>query len=102
MDAGTHYCDLTGEFNFVQDMIAAYHEVAKAKGCKIVHSCGFDSIPSDITALVLVDYLKQKHKVATEYVEYVLRGMKATAPCMSRKWRSRTQTVPLCDAHKKE
>lgn len=76
VDAGTHYCDLAGEGNFVQDSIASFHEAAKTNGCRIVHSCGFDSIPSDITALVLVDYLKQKHKVATDYVECVIRDLR--------------------------
>lgn len=46
--AGTHYCDLTGEVPWMRRMIDAHHEVARASGARIVHTCGFDSIPSDI------------------------------------------------------
>lgn len=47
-DAGTHYCDLTGEVNFMRASIDANHERAKQTGAHIVHACGFDSIPSDL------------------------------------------------------
>lgn len=50
--AGTHYCDLTGEVLFVRDSIDANHEAASASGARIVHACGFDSIPSDLGVLV--------------------------------------------------
>ena len=46
--AGTHYADLTGEVLFVRDSADAFHEVAQRTGARIVHSCGFDSIPSDL------------------------------------------------------
>jgi len=46
--AGTHYCDLTGEVNFIREMIDAHHETAKKTGARIVCSSGFDSIPSDL------------------------------------------------------
>ncbi len=46
--AGTHYCDLTGEVQWMRRMIDAHHEQAKATGARIVHTCGFDSIPSDL------------------------------------------------------
>lgn len=44
----THYCDLAGEVHWMRRMIDLHHEVAKANGTKIVHACGFDSIPSDM------------------------------------------------------
>ncbi|MEM7126977.1 MAG: saccharopine dehydrogenase [Chloroflexota bacterium] len=44
----THYCDLTGEVPWMRQMIDQHHEAALANGTKIVHTCGFDSIPSDI------------------------------------------------------
>ena len=47
-EAGTHYCDLTGEVNFMRASIDAHHERAKQTGARIVHACGFDSIPSDL------------------------------------------------------
>src|SRR6476646_5693390 len=46
--AGTHYCDLTGEVLFVHRSIAANHETAQRTGARIIHACGFDSIPSDL------------------------------------------------------
>lgn len=47
-EAGTHYCDLTGEVNWMRAMIDAHHARAKQTGARIVHTCGFDSIPSDL------------------------------------------------------
>jgi short subunit dehydrogenase-like uncharacterized protein len=51
--AGTDYVDLTGEVLFVRESIDANHELARSTGARIVHSCGFDSIPSDIGVHVL-------------------------------------------------
>jgi short subunit dehydrogenase-like uncharacterized protein len=47
-DAGTHYCDLTGEVHWMRAMIDANHARATETGARIVHTCGFDSIPSDL------------------------------------------------------
>lgn len=47
-EAGTHYCDLTGEVQWMRRMIDAHHARARTTGARIVHTCGFDSIPSDI------------------------------------------------------
>lgn len=44
----THYCDLAGEVQWMRQMIDKHQETAQANGVKIVHSCGFDSIPSDM------------------------------------------------------
>lgn len=49
--SGTHYADLTGEVLFVRDTSEAFHDVAQRTGARIVHSCGFDSIPSDLGVL---------------------------------------------------
>jgi short subunit dehydrogenase-like uncharacterized protein len=46
--AGTDYADLTGEVPFVRQSIDRHHEQAVDSGARIVHSCGFDSIPSDL------------------------------------------------------
>jgi len=47
-EAGVHYCDLTGETQFIRATIEAHHDRAKKSGARIVHCCGFDSIPSDL------------------------------------------------------
>ncbi|AOY87659.1 saccharopine dehydrogenase [Marinobacter salinus] len=46
--AGTDYCDLTGEVQWIRKMVDRYEDEAKASGARIVHCCGFDSIPSDM------------------------------------------------------
>jgi short subunit dehydrogenase-like uncharacterized protein len=51
--AGTHYCDLTGEVLFVRRTIDRFHEQARTTGARIVHSCGFDSVPSDLAVHAL-------------------------------------------------
>lgn len=56
--AGTDYVDLTGEVLFVRDSIDRFHEEAAHTGARIVHSCGFDSIPSDLGAFVLAERVR--------------------------------------------
>lgn len=51
--AGTHYADLTGEVLFVRDAIDRFDAVARETGARIVHSCGYDSVPSDLATLLL-------------------------------------------------
>jgi short subunit dehydrogenase-like uncharacterized protein len=51
--AGTDYVDLTGEVLFARASIDENHELARSTGARIVHSCGFDSIPSDLGVHVL-------------------------------------------------
>jgi short subunit dehydrogenase-like uncharacterized protein len=47
-EAGTDYCDLTGETQWIRRMIDAHESTARESGARIVHTCGFDSIPSDL------------------------------------------------------
>ncbi len=54
-EAGTHYADLTGEVLFVRDCIDRLHETAQRTGARIVSSCGFDSIPSDLGVLLAAE-----------------------------------------------
>ena len=51
--AGTDYADLTGEVLFVRDLVEQAHEAARASGARIVVSCGFDSVPSDLAVHLL-------------------------------------------------
>jgi short subunit dehydrogenase-like uncharacterized protein len=48
VDAGGDYCDLTGEVQWMRRMIDAHQARAEETGARIVHTCGFDSIPSDL------------------------------------------------------
>ena len=52
-EAGTHYADLTGELLFMRETIDRFDATARGSGARIVHSCGFDSIPSDLGVLEL-------------------------------------------------
>ena len=49
--SGTDYCDLTGEPHWIRRMMFSYEEDAKRSGARIVNSCGFDSIPSDLSLI---------------------------------------------------
>jgi len=56
-EAGTDYVDLTGEPEFVDRMYLAHHTTAERTGARIVHACGFDSIPHDLGAYYTVQQL---------------------------------------------
>lgn len=64
--AGTHYVDLTGEPEFVDLMWLRHHETAQKSGAKIVHCCGFDSIPHDLGAYFTVQQLPQGTPITME------------------------------------
>ena len=55
--AGTDYVDLTGEPEFVDQMYLQHHDTAVASGARLVHACGFDSIPHDLGAYFTVQQL---------------------------------------------
>ena len=62
-----HYCDLAGEVPWMYKMINRYHKQAKLNGSKIVHACGFDSIPSDMGVYFIQREAKaQKGVIAQE------------------------------------
>lgn len=44
----THYCDLAGETQWIRRMVDTHHDDAQSSGTRIVHCCGFDSVPSDL------------------------------------------------------
>ncbi|MFQ3476725.1 oxidoreductase [Halonotius sp. F2-221B] len=72
IEAGTDYCDLTGEINWVREMIDRYHDEAVAAGVKIVHSCGFDSIPADLGVKLLQSYATEEFGKPCEFVRIYL------------------------------
>ncbi len=74
--AGTDYVDLTGESEFVDLMYLRYHAKAKESGARLVHSCGFDSIPYDLGALFTVSQLPDDVPIA-------LRGFGAASGSIS-------------------
>ena len=54
VENATHYTDITGENHWVKGLIDKHHEEAASKGTRIIPSCGYDSIPSDIGALFTI------------------------------------------------
>src|SRR5437764_2795960 len=64
--AGTDYVDLTGEPEFVDLMWLRHHAEAERTGARLVHSCGFDSIPYDIGALFTVEQLPEGAPIRLE------------------------------------
>jgi short subunit dehydrogenase-like uncharacterized protein len=71
---GTDYADLTGEAMFVRQSIDDYHKQAIDTGARIVHACGFDSIPSDMSVYALFRRARQDGEGDLLDTNYVLRG----------------------------
>ena len=67
---GTDYCDLTGEVHWMREMITAHQEEARATGARIVHTCGFDSIPSDLGVYFLQKHMLSIHGVPARQIKY--------------------------------
>jgi short subunit dehydrogenase-like uncharacterized protein len=76
VEAGTDYLDLTGEPEFVDTVYVKHHRRAVETGARIVHACGFDSIPHDLGALFTVQQLP-------EGVALRVRGMVRTNATLS-------------------
>lgn len=75
VEAGTHYVDLTGEPEFVDRSRAAWHDTARARGLRIIHCCGFDSIPHDLGALFTLDTLRTRMgEDAFRHADITMRG----------------------------
>ena len=66
---GTHYCDITGEAPWMREMIDLHQETARVSGAKIVHSCGFDSIPSDIGVYYLQQQMLARHGTPAAHIK---------------------------------
>ena len=71
-NAGTHYADLTGEVLFVRESVGSFHDLASKTGARIVHSCGYDSVPSDLGVLLLHE--KATAEGAGKLTETVLKA----------------------------
>jgi len=71
---GTDYADLTGEAMFVRQSIDDYHKQAVDTGARIVHACGFDSIPSDMSVYALFRRAREDGEGDLLDTNFVLRG----------------------------
>ena len=64
-----YYCDLAGEVQWMHKMINRHHEEAKINGSKIVHACGFDSIPSDMGVYFIQREAKAKRGIIAHKIK---------------------------------
>jgi short subunit dehydrogenase-like uncharacterized protein len=69
-ELGVHYCDLTGEVHWMRRMIDQHQITAEKSGARIVHTCGFDSIPSDIGVYFMQKEMQRRHGVPARHVKY--------------------------------
>ncbi|HUM12953.1 MAG TPA: saccharopine dehydrogenase NADP-binding domain-containing protein [Myxococcaceae bacterium] len=70
-----HYVDITGETPWVADVIDRHHAQASADGTRIIPFCGFDSVPSDLGALLVVEHLRSRGTGCAEVLAaFRLRG----------------------------
>ena len=76
VDNGTDYVDLTGEAIFIKDMMDKYQEVAKQSGARIVNSCGFDSIPSDLGVYFTQKQAEAKFDSACDVIHMRVKAAK--------------------------
>jgi short subunit dehydrogenase-like uncharacterized protein len=79
VDAGTDYCDLAGEVQWIRKMIDQHHDRARETGARIVHCCGFDSIPMDIGVYFLQQAAQEQHGDYCRSIALYVKATKGTA-----------------------
>ena len=75
-ETGTDYCDLTGEPQWIKRMLEKYEAKAKASGARIVHCCGFDSVPSDMGVYFLQQQAEQEFGCVAPSVKMRVKAAK--------------------------
>lgn len=76
---GTDYCDLTGETQWIKKMIRKYESQAQHSGARIVHCCGFDSVPSDMGVYYLQQQAQQQFGQPATRVSMRVKTLKGGA-----------------------
>lgn len=76
---GTDYCDLTGETQWIKKMIEKYESQAQQSGARIVHCCGFDSIPSDMGVYYLQQQAQKQFNAPATQVSMRVKTLKGGA-----------------------
>ena len=75
-ETGTDYCDLTGEVQWIHRMIEAHEATAKRTGARIVHCCGFDSIPSDLGVHFLQQQTQARYGTPATRIKLRVKAMR--------------------------
>ena len=78
-ELGTHYCDLTGEAHWMRRMIDAHETTARQSGARIVFTCGFDCVPSDLGTFFLHNEMKARHGVNASEIKFRVQDFKGGA-----------------------
>lgn len=78
-ETGTDYCDLTGEPQWIRQMVAKYEATAKQSGARIVHCCGFDSVPSDMGVWFMQQQAQQQFGAPCTEVKMRVLSLKGGA-----------------------
>ena len=76
---GTHYCDLTGEVHWMRRMIDAHQDQAAGSGARLVPTCGFDCIPSDLGTYFVQREMQARHGVPAKRVRMRVVGFSGAA-----------------------
>lgn len=76
VESGTDYCDLTGEVQWIRRMIQLYESRARVTGARIVHCCGFDSVPSDLGVWYLQQQAVERFGQPCQQVKMRVRAAK--------------------------
>jgi short subunit dehydrogenase-like uncharacterized protein len=77
-EAGTAYCDVTGETPFMRAMIDRHHARARETGARIVHACGFESVPADLGTLMVQAFARERCGAHCSLVKYIPGPMKGS------------------------
>lgn len=75
----TDYCDLTGETQWIKKMIEKYESQAQQSGARIVHCCGFDSVPSDMGVYYLQQQAQKQFNAPATQVSMRVKTLKGGA-----------------------
>ena len=79
VETGTDYCDLTGETQWIKKMIDQYQSQAEQTGARIVHCCGFDSVPSDMGVYFLQQQAQQLWNAPATQIKMRVKVLKGGA-----------------------
>ena len=76
VENNTNYCDITGEAHWIRSLIDHFHEEAKSKKIKIINSCGFDSIPSDMGVYFIQNEIKKINNNYAKSIKMRVAGIR--------------------------
>lgn len=76
VETGTHYCDLSAEIYWLRQMMDKHQAAAQTSGARIVHACGFDSIPSDLGVQFLQEHAIREYGAPCRRINLFVKAIK--------------------------